>query len=104
MTRWSTLLLLGAGLAIAVPSTATPYGPDRSLAATAGEFGITALDDGALDAQTARALPVTRTSKSMTDQYSQTLLQDVGQDSRIALDNWWAQTGAALIVNNILQQ
>lgn len=104
MTRWSTLLLLGAGLAIATPSTATAYAPDRPFATAAGEFGTAALDDEALGAQTARALPVTRTSKSMTDQYSQTLLQDVGQDSRIALDNWWAQTGAALIVNNILQQ
>ena len=104
MTRLSTLLILGAGLATAMPAAATPYGIDRPFAATGGDFSAIALDDAALDAQTARALPISKSYKRMTDQYSQTLLQDVGQDSRVALDNWWAQTGAALIANNILQR
>ena len=104
MMRWSTLLILGAGLAMTAPAAATPYGIDRSFSAATGEFGASALDDAALDAQTARALPISKSYKRMTDEYSQTLLQDVGQDSRIALDNWWAQTGAALVANNILQR
>ena len=47
-------------------------------------------------------LPFGGAVRGVTDATTSVLMQQVGQTGRIQMDNWWAQTGAALIANNLL--
>lgn len=61
------------------------------------------VSDEVLDTMAATALPAfARNARSLSDGDAQLFLQQVGVGSRIAMDNWWAQTGAALIFNNLI--
>ena len=43
-----------------------------------------------------------RQAQLVNDQYSATLLQTLGQTSRVSLDIWFSHPGAALVANNLL--
>lgn len=61
------------------------------------------VSDEALDTMSATALPgFARNARSLSDGTTQLFLQQVSVGSRIAMDNWWSQTGAALIYNNLI--
>lgn len=68
-----------------------------------GPYGIAPVSDLVLDDSFGTALPgFARNVRALSDQTARTFLREVGETGRIAMDNWWAQTGAALIANNLL--
>lgn len=38
--------------------------------------------------------------RAMTEAHRGFYAEQIGETSRVAMDNWWAQTGAALVINN----
>lgn len=61
------------------------------------------VSDETLAAACAQALPGFASSvRALSDQDSKLYLDQVAESNRISMDNWWAQTGAALITNNLL--
>lgn len=43
-------------------------------------------------------------TRRLADANAPSIIQQIGRTSGVAMDNWWAQTGAALIDNNLLAQ
>ena len=41
-------------------------------------------------------------ARGLADAEATSVLQYMGRSASLAMDNWWAQTGAALIDNNLL--
>ncbi|WP_375397793.1 hypothetical protein [uncultured Sphingomonas sp.] len=88
-----TLMLAAAMLSLPIAATAAD-GPYRA---------AQPVSDDMLDTVFATALPgFARDARSLSDTNAQLYLQQVGVGSRIAMDNWWSQTGAALILNNVM--
>ena len=98
----STLPIMAAAIAICAPTgvCAKPIAVGSAPAQAA--FWTAPVSDHELATNTGTALPNAPSVRLLSNQYQQLFLQQVGADSRIALDNWFAQTGAALVANNVL--
>ena len=91
--------------ALALPAAAAAQvdpGDDGAQAAT--PYDVTAVGDDVLANAygTGARLPFQRDMQALSDANTLPQLQQEGQTARVALDNWWSQTGAALIANNLL--
>jgi hypothetical protein len=92
-------LMLGATIASILPIASTA----QSLHSD-GLYNAVAVSDADLTAASAMALPgvLAGNQRVMIDQNAQQFFQQVDRISHEVMDNWWAQTGAALIDNNLL--
>lgn len=83
---------------------ATIFGIATPAAAAESQYRATdAVSDDVLEASVATALPgFARDARSLSESSTQLYLQQVGANGRIVMDNWWSQTGAALIFENVL--
>ncbi len=75
-----------------------------SVARETAPFAAAAVGDDVLAGAhgTGLAAPFRRNVRALSDATYVTQTEQMGQTSRISMDEWWSQTGAALIVANIL--
>ena len=95
-------------------ATATVYPSAQALAqaldmgdaAASPAFGIPPLGDSVLAGihGTGVAGFGRESARRVADQYSLGFIQFTGQTSRISMDNWWTQPGAALIDSNLIAE
>lgn len=104
MNRWHKALALVA-LSQIVPAMVRAAPLEQLQADTSQAFDAQPVGDELLGSIVGgqRSL-FTREMRGITDAGTLGTLQQVGQTSRIALDTWWSQTGAALIANNLIAQ
>lgn len=97
---WLLAIAVALQLAPATASAATlePGRPDEAQAFDTLPVG----DDVLATAVGAQRVPFARNLRGMADAETLVLLQRLGQTSRVALDTWWAGTGAALIARNVI--
>ena len=99
MLRLFQTLFLGVlACMMAAPAAAHAVGGDKMA------FASQPLTDDALASSFATGVgPVSlRNARLSGDQYMLGLQQNLGQTSRVSLDVWFSQPGAALIDNNLL--
>ena len=100
LTVLATSVLLASGVSIQASAQLAPHGDAGRSQAFAG----VPLTDTFLANIYGAGLRADfgRNTSPILDEYAVGTLQQVSQTSRVAMDNWWAQTGAALIDENLI--